>query len=43
MTEKILITGANGYLGKKLIEAMNENYICALVQESNRPRHSALK
>lgn len=32
MTEKILITGANGYLGKKLIEAMNENYICALVR-----------
>ena len=32
MVEKILITGANGYLGKKLIEELSDNHIYALVR-----------
>ena len=32
MVEKILVTGANGYLGKKLIEELSDNHIYALVR-----------
>ena len=38
MEEKVLITGANGHLGKKLILASNEYDICALVRSEKAER-----
>ena len=38
MKEKVLITGANGHLGKKLILVLNEYDICALVRSEKAER-----
>jgi len=38
MKEKVLITGANGHLGKKLILASDEYDICALVRSEKAER-----
>ena len=38
MKEKVLITGANGHLGKKLILASDEYDVCALVRSEKAER-----
>ena len=32
MVERILVTGANGYLGKSFIEEISDNHVYALVR-----------